>query len=234
MISLCYSNFIIRRQPGIRLWTCLCSRKVCHEERDRQTHNHLTALCPGLPGWVSTRRNIHSHTPILFIRHTLSTSSIYCNAQHPPRSIYVLDSPFQQPFPRLSLVYLLVWNLQLHVPYISSPNHYLLFTTLCLHHCNFFAIVPRICHGQREMKQNTSTSLRPAVVSSNTVSGISYKWTLPQRSPQTSNGCHGDGCCHGDNCCGDGCCGDDMHHVMAVTQRCFNVGNSRWQQTCSL
>ena len=164
----------------------------------------------------------------------LSTSSIYCNAQHPPRSIYVLDSPFQQPFPRSSLVYLLVWNLQLHAPYISSPNHYLLFTTLCPYHCNFFAVVPRICHGQREMKQNTSTSLHPAVVSSNTVSGISYKWTLPQRSPQTSNSCHGDGCCHGDNCCGDGCCGDDTHHVMAVTQRCFDVGNSRRQQTCSL
>ena len=35
------------------------------------------AFCPGLPGWASTRRNIHPLTPILIINHPLSTSSIY-------------------------------------------------------------------------------------------------------------------------------------------------------------
>jgi len=44
------------------------------------THNRLTALCQGLPGWAGTRRNIlniHPLTPTLIIRHPLSTSSIY-------------------------------------------------------------------------------------------------------------------------------------------------------------
>jgi len=33
------------------------------------SHNHLTSLCPGLPGWAGNRRNIHP-LPILIIRHT--------------------------------------------------------------------------------------------------------------------------------------------------------------------
>ena len=41
------------------------------------THNCLTALCMGLPGWASNRRNIHPLTPILIVKHPLSTSSIY-------------------------------------------------------------------------------------------------------------------------------------------------------------
>ena len=36
----------------------------------------LTALCLGLPAWAGTRRNVHSLTPILIIRHPSSTSSI--------------------------------------------------------------------------------------------------------------------------------------------------------------
>ena len=36
------------------------------------THNRLTALCPGLPGWASTRRNIHPLTSILIIRHPIN------------------------------------------------------------------------------------------------------------------------------------------------------------------
>jgi len=41
------------------------------------THNCLMALFPGLPGWACIRRNIHPLTPVLLIRHALSTSSIY-------------------------------------------------------------------------------------------------------------------------------------------------------------
>jgi len=33
------------------------------------THNRLTTLCLGLPGWAGTRRNVHPLTPILIIRH---------------------------------------------------------------------------------------------------------------------------------------------------------------------
>ena len=84
-------------------------------------HNHFTALCPGLPGWACTKRTIHPLTPILFIRHPLSVSSIYYDPQHPPCSSYVLDSPFPQPLSRSSLVFLWVWE-YIHTPYISSSN----------------------------------------------------------------------------------------------------------------
>jgi len=40
-------------------------------------YNHLTALCLGLPGLASTRRNIHPLTPVLIFKHPLSTSFIY-------------------------------------------------------------------------------------------------------------------------------------------------------------
>ena len=49
------------------------------------THTH-TQVCNG-PLSATTRvgrRNIHPLTPILFIRHSLSTSSIYYDPQHPP------------------------------------------------------------------------------------------------------------------------------------------------------
>ena len=85
-------------------------------------HNCLAALCLGLPEWASTTRNIHPLTPILIIKHLLSTSSIHYDPQHPPSSIYVLDSHFS-PLSRSSLVYLLVWNPLLHTPYFSSSNH---------------------------------------------------------------------------------------------------------------
>ena len=42
-----------------------------------QVHTQLlssTALCSGLPGWASTRRNIHPLTPILIIEHLYQLS----------------------------------------------------------------------------------------------------------------------------------------------------------------
>jgi len=60
--------------------------------KQQQLNNRFTALCPGLPGWASTRINIHLLTPTLIIRHPLSTFSVYYNPQHPPCSIYMLDS----------------------------------------------------------------------------------------------------------------------------------------------
>jgi len=110
------------------------------------THKSFTAFCLGLPGWAGTRRNIHPLTPILIIKHPLSTSSIYYDPQHPPCSIYMLDSSFPQPLSRLSLIYLLVWNPLLRTPYISVPNHCLLFTIHAHTITTCFAVVSRLCH----------------------------------------------------------------------------------------
>jgi len=83
-------------------------------------HTRLAALCPGLPGLAGTRRNTHPLTPILFIRHPLSTSSIYYDPQHPLCSVYILDSHFPQPLSTSSLVWRKslkskkIWNWQRH------------------------------------------------------------------------------------------------------------------------
>jgi len=102
---------------------------------------------PGQPGWVGTWRNIHPPTPVLIINHPFTASSIYYDLWHPPCSIYIPDSLFPQSLSKFSLVYLLAWHPPLRTPYISSPNHCLLFTAhahtiaVCL-----FAVVPRLYH----------------------------------------------------------------------------------------
>jgi len=53
---------------------------------------------------------------------------------------------FAQPFSKSSLIYLLVWNPPLHTPYISSPNHCLLFATHAHTIATCFAVVPQLCH----------------------------------------------------------------------------------------
>jgi len=59
-----------------------------HQSTENDTHNHLTALFPGLPGWAGTRKIICLLTPILIIEHPLSTSSIYYDPYHPSCSKY--------------------------------------------------------------------------------------------------------------------------------------------------
>jgi len=95
-----------------------------HTYTTTHNNNHFTALCLGLPGWAGTRRNTHPPT-IMIITQSLSASSIY----HDPCSNCMLDNLFAQPLSMSSLVYLLVWSPPPHIPYISSPNQYLLFTT---------------------------------------------------------------------------------------------------------
>ena len=56
----------------------VCKKSNCEYIYIQQQHNNrFTALCPGLPGWVGTRRNIHPLTAVLIIIQSLSASSIY-------------------------------------------------------------------------------------------------------------------------------------------------------------
>ena len=82
-------------------------------------YNYFTVLCPGLPGWAGSRRNIHPPT-ILIIIQSLSDSSMYYDPQRPPCSIYVRDNLFSQPLSKSCLVYFLIWSPPPHNPYISS------------------------------------------------------------------------------------------------------------------
>jgi len=86
-----------------------------------------------------------THTHILINNHALSASSIYYDPYHPPCSIYMLDSLFVQLLSKFSLVYFLVWNPPLHTPYISLPNHCLLFATDAYTVTTCFAVIPRLC-----------------------------------------------------------------------------------------
>jgi len=98
--------------------------------------------CQGLPGWAGTRRNIHPLTPILI------STILY---QLPPSTMIHGNLPVQfmcffvPPLCKSSLVYLLIWDPQLHTSYISSPNH-LLFATHGHTIATGFAAVPRSYH----------------------------------------------------------------------------------------
>jgi len=100
------------------------------------THTHTQPFNGPLSGTTRVGRHQKKHSPAhthpdhqtSFIK-LLQNSSIYNDPQHPPCSVYVLDSPFWQPLSRSSLVFLLVLDPLLHTPYISSPNHHFPFTT---------------------------------------------------------------------------------------------------------
>ena len=53
---------------------------------------------------------------------------------------------FSTSLSKFSLVYHLAWHPPLHTPYISSPNHYLLFAAHAHTIATCFAVVPRLCH----------------------------------------------------------------------------------------
>ena len=110
------------------------------------THTHTTVLrlhgcCPGQPGWAGTRRNIHPLTPIMVINHPFfhlirSMASSLFN----PRAWQYFSTICLQVF----LDYLLAWNPPLHTPYISSPNHCLLFATHAHAIAACFTVIPSI------------------------------------------------------------------------------------------
>jgi len=119
--------------------------------RNYTTDIHTTVLrlaefCPRQPRWAGNRRNIHPLTPIMVISHPLPASSIYYDPWHPPCLIYVPNSLFPQSLSKFSLIYLLAKHPPLHTLYISSPNHWLLFTAHAHTIATCFAVVPRLCH----------------------------------------------------------------------------------------
>ena len=125
-----------RHYTGVSLlWHYLCASERCIWSLLERLH--FTALCPGLPGWASTRRNIHPPTypdyqPI-FINFL-----IYHDPQHPP--CYVFDNLFAQllSISMSSLVYLLLWSPPPHTPYISLTQSVSSFCNTCRYHWRMF------------------------------------------------------------------------------------------------
>ena len=77
------------------------------------------------PGEPVPEESLATHT--YHNHHFLPASCIFYNPWHPPCSIYVPDSLFLQSLSKFSLIYLFSWHPPLYTPYISSPNHCLLF-----------------------------------------------------------------------------------------------------------
>ena len=101
---------------------------MCFLIIDRHTHNHFTAV------WtLSTRTRVSWYQKKQSPTHTYSISHLYLL----PSSIaihgllpvqFMCLTVFLHNFcPKFSLVYLFIWHPPLHTPYISSPNHCLLF-----------------------------------------------------------------------------------------------------------
>ena len=118
-----------------------------HTRKHTHTHTHTQPFYSSQdfvrdnPGELVKKK----HSPILTYRGHQS-SLIYYDPWHPPCSIYVRDSLSPQSLSKFSLVYLLAWHPPLHTPYISSPNHCLLFATHAHTIAACSAVVPRLCH----------------------------------------------------------------------------------------
>ena len=97
------------------------------------THNHFTAV------WIL------SGTPTHTCRGHQSSLICFFHLIRSMASSHEPDSLFPQSLSKFSLVYLLAWHPQLHAPYISSPNHCLLFATRAHTIATCFAVVPRLC-----------------------------------------------------------------------------------------
>jgi len=129
--------------PSPKLYYTWRHDKQSVSSKNYYYYKRFMTICPGLPEWVGTRRNIHSLTPILIISHPLSCIFHYLLWSY-PFNLRVWQSVCTTSIQVLSFI--LVWHLPLHTPYISSPNHCLLFarhantTTTC------FAVEPRLCH----------------------------------------------------------------------------------------
>jgi len=95
---------------------------------NNNNNNRFTSLCPGLPGWAGTSRNIHPPTILIIIQY-LSASSIYHDPQHPPCSYYVLDNLFAQP---LSMSFFSSYSIHFFTQSVSS------FTNTCPYHRDMF------------------------------------------------------------------------------------------------
>ena len=131
-----------------------------------ETHNRLTAVCPGLPGYSSTRRNTHPLMPILVIGHPLSVSSIYYDPWHLLCSVYVLDSSLWQPVSRSSLVFLLVLSTSYSMHFFTQSSSSLRSTCpyqRSLFCCNTNALLSIPSLSLSSLLGNLSFSLMPHI-----------------------------------------------------------------------
>jgi len=122
-------------KPLLALWILSgTTRSSRYQKKHSPTHTHRGhQTCP-----------YHRNLFCCSIEIMSSASSIYYDPWHPPSSIHALYSLFPQSLSKFSLVYLFSWHPPLHTPYISSPNHCLLFATCANTIATCFAVVSTI------------------------------------------------------------------------------------------
>ena len=123
-----------------------------------------------------------------FTHSHLSCSSIIPYLLPPPFMIhgillfqFTCLTVFFHNLSKFSLVYLLAWHPSLHTPYISSPNHCLLFAANAHTIATCLPVVPRLCHL---ILISTLTQLIITSTSSVTFYGLN---TLPVAQPCESS-----------------------------------------------
>ena len=107
------------------------------------THTHNEQLLYGSMDFVQDNP---AHSQLLWL-------SIVPYLLHPSNTIHGIVpvqstrlTVFFHNLFKFSLVNLLAWHPPLHTPYISSPNHCLLFAAHAHTIAACFAVVPRLCH----------------------------------------------------------------------------------------
>jgi len=133
----------------VKLWICTFYQSFIKKNFHKSSgvSSVSSQLTSKLPTRDSQYQKKHSSlTHILITNHPLSATFIYSDPCNPPCSIYVPDSLIAQHLSKSSLVHILVWHPPLHIPYISSSNHCLLFTVHAHTITTCFAVVPRLYH----------------------------------------------------------------------------------------
>ena len=102
------------------------------------THNRAVESVQGEP---VPEKNVHPLTPILIIKHPLSTFSTSYNPQHPPCSIYILDVSFTTT--SVHVLFGAPFGLEPSASYFTQS---FLFATQARTIATCFAALPRLCH----------------------------------------------------------------------------------------
>jgi len=143
MLATCVQVYISSAE-GSTLLSCCLKNKTSNQHiscPSPPTHNRFTAIWI-LSGATQVSRYQKKHSPThTYCGHQLSLICFNKSSLFNPRTWQSFST-----VSKFSLVYLLAWHPPLHTPYISSPNHCLLFATHVHIIAACFAVIPRLCH----------------------------------------------------------------------------------------